>query len=68
MSTTLNLTLNQPFFKLREKHHFHLVANSQLPIITAFASMLVVLNIVFYLHPSDSFVIHSFDNMAFQIA
>lgn len=65
MSTTLNLNLNQKFFQLKEKHHFHLVDNSQLPIITAFGSMLLVLSIVFYLHPS-SFSIHSFDNMSFQ--
>ena len=68
MSTTLNLNLNQGFFKLKEKHHFHLVDNSQLPIITAFASMLVVLNIVFYLHSSDVSIVHFFDNMAFQVA
>jgi hypothetical protein len=68
MSKKLKLNLNQTFFKLREKHHFHLVDNSQLPIITAFASMLVVLSIAFYLHFVDSSVVHSYDNMTFQTA
>ena len=40
--------LSQTSFQTKEKHHFHLVDNSQLPIITAFAFMLFVLNIVFY--------------------
>ena len=68
MLTTLNLNLNQTFFQLKEKHHFHLVDNSQLPIITAFASMLLVLNIVFYLHLAGIVSLHFFDNMGFQIA
>jgi heme/copper-type cytochrome/quinol oxidase subunit 3 len=59
---------NQNFFTIREQHHFHLVDNSQLPIIGALASMLLVLNIVFYLHPSDKALLHLFDNMVFQMA
>lgn len=68
MNIPMNLTLNQTFFQTKEKHHFHLVDNSQLPIITAFASMLLVLNIVFYLHPSDVVSLRFFDNMMFQAA
>jgi heme/copper-type cytochrome/quinol oxidase subunit 3 len=56
------------FFRTKEKHYFHLVDNSQLPIITATASMLLVLNIVFYLHLAGIVPLHFFDNMGFQIA
>lgn len=63
-----NLNLSKTFFQTKEKHHFHLVDNSQLPIITAFASMLLVLNIVFYLHPSDVPSLRFLDNMMFQAA
>ena len=56
------------FFRTKEKHYFHLVDNSQLPIITATASMLLVLNIVFYLHLAGIAPLHFFDNMGFQIA
>jgi len=48
MSNQLTLNLDQTFFHTKEKHHFHLVDNSQLPIITAIASILLVLNLVFY--------------------
>jgi hypothetical protein len=68
MLTHTNLNLSQTFFRTKEKHHFHLVDNSQLPIIAAIASMLLVLNIVFYLHPSDILPLHFFDNMIFQAA
>ncbi len=71
MLTTLNLNINQTFqtfFKLKEKHHFHLVDNSQLPINTAFGSMILVLAIVFYLHPDKVLDVHYFDNGALQIA
>jgi heme/copper-type cytochrome/quinol oxidase subunit 3 len=66
MLNQINLNLSQTFFRTKEKHNFHLVDNSQLPIISAIASMLLVLNIVFYLHPSDIFPLHFFDNMSFQ--
>lgn len=68
MQNELNLNFNSNFFYAKEKHHFHLVDNSQLPIITAFATMLLVLNIVFYLHPADTPFLHFFDNMVFQVA
>jgi hypothetical protein len=64
--TTLNLKSN--FVLIKEKHHFHLVANSQLPIVVAMTSMLLVLNIVFYLHFFDVSLIHFYDNMNFQTA
>jgi heme/copper-type cytochrome/quinol oxidase subunit 3 len=66
MLNQINLNLSQTFFRTKEKHNFHLVDNSQLPIISAIASMLLVLNIVFYLHPSDIVPLHFFDNMSFQ--
>jgi len=68
MSNQLTLNLDQTFFHTKEKHHFHLVDNSQLPIITAIASILLVLNLVFYWHPSDLGSLHFFDNMLFQMA
>ena len=67
MLNQINLNLSQTFFRTKEKHNFHLVDNSQLPIISAIASMLLVLNIVFYLHPSDILPLHFFDNMSFQV-
>lgn len=60
--------LNSRFFKNKEQHHFHLVANSQLPLVTALASMLFVLNAVFYLHLVDMISFKYFDNMGFQTA
>jgi hypothetical protein len=68
MTFSTNPSINQTFFKTKEKHQFHLVDNSQLPIITAFAATLLVLNIVFYLHPSDITSLRFFDNMIFQAA
>ena len=62
----MNFNFNSFFLRTKEKHHFHLVDNSQLPLISALASMLLVLNIVFYLHSSDMSFIHFFDNMSFQ--
>jgi hypothetical protein len=62
------LNFNSRFFQTKEKHYFHLVANSQLPIITSSGSMLLVLNIVFYLHVAGIVTFYYFDNMAFQLA
>jgi len=60
------LTLNPSFFLTKEKHHFHLVDNSQLPIVAATASMLLVLSIVFYFHSAFMGLIHFIENMSFQ--
>ena len=68
MLNQLNLNLNSIFFRLKEHHNFHLVDNSQLPIIAALASMLLVLNIVFYLHSSIVALLHSVENMTFDTA
>jgi hypothetical protein len=68
MTLKTNSFINQTFFQTKEKHQFHLVDNSQLPIITAFAATLLVLNIVFYLHPAGFSFLHFFDNMIFQAA
>jgi heme/copper-type cytochrome/quinol oxidase subunit 3 len=62
------LNFNSNFFQTKEKHYFHLVDNSQLPIITATASMLFVLNVVFYLHVAGIVTFYYLDNMTFQIA
>ena len=56
------------FFRVKEKHAFHLVDQSQLPLITAFAAMLLVLNIVFYLHASEASFIRDCDNTMFAVA
>ena len=58
----------QYFFTSREKHHFHLVAVSQLPLIAAFASISVVVNIVMYWHPSNLLDIRVWDQTFFQSA
>jgi hypothetical protein len=62
-----NRTINK-FFQLKEKHHFHLVDQSQLPLLTAFAVMLLVLNIVFYLHSTDVSYIRFLDDLMFHSA
>jgi len=56
------------FFKNKEKHQFHLVDNSQLPLITSSAAMLLVMSFVFYFHPTSKFSLHGFDNLFFHIA
>jgi len=66
MLPQLNLNLNPKFFLTKEKHHFHLVANSQLPIVAATASMLLVLSIVFYFHSAFMGFIHFLENISFQ--
>ena len=60
-------TINK-FFQFKEKHHFHLVDQSQLPILTAFAVMLLVLNIVFYLHSTEVSYIRFLDDLMFHSA
>jgi len=60
--------INNKFFEFKEKHPFHLVDQSQLPIIVASAVMLLVLNIVFYLHASETSFVRSFDNGMFACA
>ena len=62
------INLNSNFFQTKEKHLFHLVANSQLPLTTAIGSMLLVLNVVFYLHVAGIVRFSFFDNMMFQTA
>ena len=61
------LTKND-FLKNKERHRFHLVDNSQLPLITSSAAILLVMSFVFYFHSSDTFSIHNFDNNSFHIA
>ena len=56
------------FFEYKEKHSFHLVDQSQLPFAVAFAAMLLVLNIVFYLHASEASFIRDCDNTMFAVA
>ena len=56
------------FLKKKEKHHFHLVDNSSLPLLTALSIFLLVLSFVFWFHPVDSLYWNYFDNMLFQLA
>lgn len=63
---TFNLESN--FVHIKERHHFHLVDNNQLPILAALTAMLLVINIVFYLHLFDFSRIHFYNNMNFQTA
>jgi len=51
-----------------EKHQFHLVATSQLPILMALSTMLVVLSLVFYWHPSEIKSVVWLDFMTMHIA
>ena len=54
------------FFTSKEKHPFHLVDISQLPSVTAFAAMLFVLNMVFYLHFGGIFSTRFLDHFMFH--
>lgn len=54
-------------FLLKEKQRFHLVDNSQLPIFTAITLFLVVLNIIFYLYPTNKTALTMFEHFCFQI-
>jgi len=54
------------FLQEKEKHNFHLVDNSQLPIIVAFTVFQVVLSLVFYWHPAFASVIKQVDNFGFE--
>lgn len=56
------------FFYRKERHGFHLVDNSQLPVITAFSAFLLTSSFVFYLHPTDCASISYVDNFVFQFA
>ena len=58
------ITLN--FLKTKEKHHFHLVDNSQLPLTTSTSAMLLVMSFVFYFHPTTPFFLHDIDNTVFH--
>lgn len=60
--TTMN------FLKTKERHQFHLVDNSQLPLVTSTAAMLLVMSFVFYFHPSDIFSLHRMDNTFFHVS
>jgi hypothetical protein len=63
------MLLNQnKFLETKERHPFHLVDNSQLPLLTAFAAMLLVMSFVFYLHPSDAKSVHGVDNLFFHLS
>lgn len=45
-----NTLMIKPFFRLKETHSFHLVANSRLPICAALALFFFAYSIVFYFH------------------
>lgn len=51
-----------------EKHQFHLVDNSQLPILMSLSTMLVALSIVFYWHPSEVDAVVWLDNVVMHIS
>lgn len=55
------------FVKEKEKHHYHLVDNSQLPIIVAFLVFQVVLSLVYYWHEVFVNNIKQYDNFGFQV-
>ena len=56
------------FFKNKERHQFHLVGSSQLPILTAFSAMLLAMSVVFYWHPSSDALLSRLDNILMHIA
>lgn len=62
------MTKNFHFIEKKEKHHFHLVDNSALPLLTSFSVFLLVLSFVFWFHPLDSHIWNTLDNILFQWA
>jgi cytochrome c oxidase subunit 3 len=56
------------FIKKKEKHHFHLVDNSSLPLLTSLSIFLLVCSFVFWFHPLDSTYWNYLDNILFQFA
>ena len=62
----MNKTSN--FFYSKERHGFHLVDNSQLPVMTAFSAFLLVASFVFYLHPTKCSIITNADALCFQFS
>ena len=63
-----NVKLTRGIRRNWEKHQFHLVANSQLPILMSISTLLVVLSIVFYWHPSEIETVVWIDYMIMHIA
>jgi heme/copper-type cytochrome/quinol oxidase subunit 3 len=63
-----NKSMSLKLLKEKERHHFHLVDNSQLPVVTAFTAFLLVLSFVFYWHPTDILGLHKMDNIFIQFA
>jgi len=66
MTVNNNNTTN--FFYLKERHRFHLVDNSQLPVMTAISTYLLASSFVFYLHPTKSQFISIIDHFLMQFA
>lgn len=60
--------LHLNFFGQKEKHQFHLVDNSQLPLVTAISAFLLVLSFVCYWHPTSVPFVTKLSNFLFQIA
>ena len=58
--------LANTFLKNKERHQFHLVDNSQLPLLISTSAMLLVMSFVFYFHPSNPFSLHDVDNSVFH--
>jgi heme/copper-type cytochrome/quinol oxidase subunit 3 len=56
------------FFAAKERHSFHLLDSSQLPLVTSFSAMLFVMNAVFYWHPSSQPVLQTINNILFHIS
>lgn len=59
--------LNRKYLRMREQNKYHLVTNSILPITTGFSAMLLVMNLVFYWHPSSISAINFIDSVSLQI-
>lgn len=60
--------LKTKFFAAKEKHSFHLLDSSQLPLVTSFSAMLFVMNAVLYWHPTSQPVLQFINNTLFQIS
>ena len=57
----------RPALKVREQNKYHLVVNSILPFTTGFSAMLLVMNLVFFWHPSAIPAVQYIDNVSLQL-
>lgn len=56
------------FFYRKERHGFHLVDNSQLPVMTSLSTFFLACSFVFYLNPTKSCILSVLDRVLMQVS